>query len=68
MGHRRESQTQASSSANRQKCSKLKDRNARQGEERRNKGENGTGKKMTEAGENVLPTTASLELEIYVAF
>jgi hypothetical protein len=25
------------------------------------------GKKMTEAGENVLPTTASLELEIYVA-
>jgi len=24
------------------------------------------GKKMTDAGENVLPTTASLELEIYV--
>jgi len=45
MGHRRESQTQASSSVNRQKCSKLKDRNARQGEDRRNKGENGTGEK-----------------------
>jgi len=45
MGHRRESQTQASSSVNRQKCSKLKDRNARQGEDRRNKGENGTGGK-----------------------
>ena len=45
MGHRRESQTQASSSVNRQKFSKLKDRNARQGEERRNKGQNGTGEK-----------------------
>jgi hypothetical protein len=44
----------------------------RQGEERRNKGKNGTKKKQqqqrTEAGENVLPTTARLELEIYVAF